>query len=114
MPRVPKYVNFFERLNLVVSSLDRNQVKTFIGDSVNNNRTLTIGQVVRFLTNSKAKDFTNLGKSLSSLNNLLGSSIKNTRNNYRTDALDINEFLNFYQTSVINDGEFRTLISRNI
>lgn len=110
----PKYIEFFTQLNTVINSLDPVEVKTIIGDSINNNRTLTVGQVVRFLTSTGSTTFTNLGISLENIFNITKVDIKNNRKNLRTDAIDINEFLNFYQDTVIGGGELRGLIGRNV
>lgn len=110
----PKYIQFFNQLNTVVNSLDPVEVKLTLGDSINNNRTLTVGQVVRFLTSTRNRRLTKIGTSLNNVFSIVRGDIKGSRNNYRTDAIDINEFLNFYQDSVIREGEFRNVVGRNV
>jgi len=109
-----KYVNFFQQLSTVVGSLDPVEVKLTIGDSINNNRTLTINQVARFLTGSRNRRFKLLGNSLLAVKGILNEDLINSRNNNRTDALDINEFLNFYGETVINGGYLVNTIGRTV
>jgi len=110
----PKYVLFYSQLNNIINSLDPVEVKLTIGDSINNNRTLTVNQLVRFLTDSKNRKFKKLGNSLLAVKELIAADIINSRNNNRTDALDINEFLNFYGEVVISGGNYTNTIGRTV
>lgn len=92
------------QLKRFVSGLKRNDVKSLLGDSTVNNRTLTVNQVIRFLTqNSRNPEFNTLGANLQTAYDRLrplileGRSV--TRN--RTDAIDINEFISYYTTFVV-------------
>ena len=109
-----KYINFFNELTTAVNSLDAREVKLAIGDSTNNNRTLTVKQVVRFLTSNRNRRLKRLGNSLLAVNNIIGNDVFNSRNNNRTDALDINEFINFYTEVVIGAGEYTHTIGRSV
>ena len=109
-----KYQTFFNNLNITLEDLNPNIVKATIGDSINNNRVLTVGQVVRFLSDSRIIGNKSLGSNLSNVYTTLRNDIVSSRSNSRTDAIDINEFINFYETTVIGSGEFRTLVSKNI
>lgn len=111
---MPKYEEFFTQLNNVLSTVGRNDVKERIGDSVNNNRTLTVSQVIRFLEGSRSAKNKRLGQSLLSVYNIIGTDAVSSRNNNRVDALDINEFLDFYGSVVILGGEYRNIIGRNV
>lgn len=110
----PKYVNFLENLVNVVNSLDKVDVKLTIGDSINNNRTLTVTQVIRYLSCAGNRRDLRLGVSLQYVFELLKYDIKNSRLNYRTDAIDINEFINFYTDSVMTLGAYRDIIGRTV
>lgn len=110
----PKYMQFFNELIGTVNGLDTLDVKLTIGDSINNNRTLTVGQVTRYLLAAGGRRNVALGRSLQSVYNILKADIKNSRFNSRTDAIDINEFINFYSEVVIGLGEGRGLIGRSI
>lgn len=110
----PKYVNFFNQLNTVVNSLDTTDVKLTIGDSINNNRSLTVNQVIRFLLSSNVQQEIELGLSLQSVYGLIKADLLSSRINNRTDALDINEFINFYSTEVIGNTEYGSVIGRSL
>ena len=110
----PKYLVFYSNLIKLVNELDTTDVKLTIGDSINNNRTLTVGQVVRFLDSSRSRKNLKLGTSLQSVYELLRDDIKSNRINLRTDAIDINEFLNFYGEAVISQGDYRNVIGRTV
>jgi len=110
----PKYINFYEQLANTVVGLDPQEVKSIIGDSTNNHRTLTVNQVVRFLINSDATRNVGLGRKLRSVYSLIRNDIKNSRVNSRTDAIDINEFLLFYTGAVIGMGDYRNNISKTV
>ncbi len=110
----PKYKNFFDTLTNVVYSLDTVEVKLVLGDSINNNRTLTVSQVIRYLLSSSSRKNVALGRSLRTVFNELKEDIKFNRFNNRTDAIDINEFINFYSEAVIQYGEYRALIGRSV
>jgi hypothetical protein len=94
---------FLVQLKRVVTGLNRNIVKTRIGDSTLNNRTLTVNQVIRFLSESRKQELKNLGVNLgtaySQLRPLILEGRAVTRN--RTDAIDINEFIAYYTTFVV-------------
>lgn len=108
-----KYQKFYNNLNITLEGLNTSEVKATIGDSINNNRVLTVGQLVRFLTNAGRTNKV-LGSNLNIIYDLLRNDIVSSRLNGRTDAIDINEFINFYEATVIGSGEFRPLVSRNI
>ena len=110
----PKYKQFYNNLNIILSGLDRDTVKSSIGDSTNNNRTLTVSQVIRFLETRRNSSSKTLGQSLQSVYNIIGEEALLERNNFRVDALDINEFVRFYEASVLMLGDFRQDIGRAI
>lgn len=95
---------FLIQLKQVVERFNRDGVKVSVGDSINNNRSLTVSQVVRFLTEVSANQERNiLGVNLAAaykrLRPLILQGRAVTRN--RTDAIDINEFINYYTTFVV-------------
>lgn len=105
-----KYQNFYNNLYTTVEGLNPNAVKASIGDSINNNRVLTVGQVVRFLSSTRGTK--TLGTNLSNIFNLLRKDIISSRPNNRTDAVDINEFINFYENVVIGAREYTSEVGR--
>ena len=111
---MPKYNLFFNLLSGVVNTLHTKTVKSKLGDSINNNRALTVSQVIRFLESRRNSELKNLSQSLDTVFELLKEDIIENRNNHRTDAIDINEFLNFYAADVVILGNNRNVIGRSI
>lgn len=72
-------------------------VKRQLGDSTENNRTLTVSQVVRYLNKSGAKK---LAKRVQVSAEVLKDIILTRRS--RTDAIDINELVTTYRNVVMN------------
>ena len=110
--------NFFNTLVEVVGGLDRNFVKETIGNSTSNNRTLTVNQVIRYLSSRRGVGLKSLGGQLESVYGdilpLIIASRK--RRNRRTDSVDINEFINTFESRVINSksSNFKRTIGRVI
>lgn len=101
---MPKYQTFINNLVGVVNGLDTNTVKLTLGDSINNNRVLSVNQVIRFLTAQRKRNLRTLGLELSSVYELLRGDLVSTRLTLRTDAIDINEFTNFYNTVFVTQS----------
>lgn len=100
-----KFEQFFTNIATVRSVLRgtiAKQVKQAIGDSVNNNRTLTVSQTIRFLETNGQKALAN---QLRKVNTVLEPRIRNSRQ--RTDAVDISEFVSTYRQLVMNNKELR-------
>lgn len=100
-----KFEQFFTNIATVRSVLRgkiAKQVKQVIGDSVNNNRTLTVSQTIRFLETNGQKALAN---QLRKVNTVLEPRIRNSRQ--RTDAVDISEFVSTYRQLVMNNKELR-------
>lgn len=99
-----KCLSFYGKLQKVVAGLDRDSVKLVLGDSINNNRTLTVSQVIRFLTTRRKKGLKSLGTNLESVYGTLKPLILRRRGleTYRTDAIDINEFINDFSFTVLS------------
>ena len=74
-------------------------IKKAIGDSTRNNRTLTVNQVVRYLT---LAGFDTDAQKISVVTEILKDQILSRRNN-RTDSIDINELVTTYRTVVMTD-----------
>lgn len=95
---------FIVQLKRVVKELTPYSVKMYIGDSTFNNRTLTVNQVIRYLTiSTRNRKFNALGNNLQTAYNSLLPLINEVRSitKSRTDAIDINEFINYYTTFVV-------------
>lgn len=86
---------FTTSLNNVLNRFSRDEIKTAIGDSTNNNRTVTVSQVVRFLSNSNSTNYKALGRRLNSVHDLVrnGLAMRRMFQTSRTDAHDIMELL---------------------
>jgi len=85
-------------------------VKEIIGDSVDNNRTVTVNQTIRYLEQvGKRKLANNLRVTYS----LLQEHIKAHRD-ARTDAIDLNEFVTTYRSYVMDNRLFRRSVARSL
>ena len=94
----------------VVNSYSTNDIKIALGDSTNNHRTLTVNQVIRYLESRRNVGLKTLGVNLEIAFDLLRTDILTIRDNYRTDAVDINEFFNFFESNVLGvSSEVKTL-----
>lgn len=100
----PKYAQFINNLTTVLGSLETNEVKEAIGDSTNNHRTLTVSQVIRFLESRRNGNMRILGANLAEVYELIREDLIFNRGNNRTDAIDINEFVDGFETFVLGGG----------
>jgi len=86
-----KVQNLINRVNFIVDTSYNSLSKAWIGDSIANNRTPSVRQVIRYLTNigysKEAKDLTTVYTKL--LDRKLFKKLR--QSNYRSDAFDINE-----------------------
>lgn len=97
-----KFESIFKLL-VEVRSNSRGQnakrIKRLIGDSTSNNRTLTVGQTVRYLSRV---GLVNSAESVEVVTDILQNEILNRRAN-RTDAIDLSELVNTYRTIVMDN-----------
>jgi len=109
-----KFEKFFNNVATVRSILRgeiAKQVKVQLGDSANNNRTLTVNQTVRFL---KDNGHISLANQIQKVREVIEPTIKTVRRANkvnRTDAIDISEFVNVYRTYVMNNKVLRPKVS---
>jgi len=109
-----KFEKFFNNVATVRSILRgkiAKQVKVQLGDSANNNRTLTVNQTVRFL---KENGHISLANQIEKVREVIEPTIKTVRKTNkvnRTDAIDISEFVNVYRTYVMNNKVLRPKVS---
>lgn len=113
------YRRFFEELTEVVSDLDKTEVKRKIGDSTSNNRTLTVNQVIRFLTSSPNYKTRKLGRQLSEVRGLLSSRIAEYRRSLglvRNDSFEISEIIKLLENDVLEtpDTTLRSSVGRAV
>ena len=73
-------------------------VKRLIGDSTNNNRTVTVNQTIRYF--EEMRDF-KFAKTIKIVYDLLEKDILSRRKN-RTDAIDLSELVNSYRIVLMN------------
>lgn len=101
---VSKHQTFFDNLVNVVDGLDTSSVKSVIGDSINNNRTLSVNQVIRYLETRRSTASKTLAAQLSAAYDVLRPIIlkhRESRNN-RQDAIDIYEFIDVFELRVLS------------
>lgn len=97
----PKYKTFIQKLENVISLSERDEVKEVIGDSTNNNRTLSVTQVIRYL--DQIGEF-RLSEQLDNAYTVLYDQLwedRAARGVTRNDVFDINEFFATYNNFVI-------------
>lgn len=110
-----KVSNFYNSLQGILAKTDTLGAKLTIGDSINNNRALTVSQVIRFFEESSFSGSKKLSYNLASVFEEVRPMILNTRTTRRTDAVDINEFVEFYRIEVLNGNKFaKSVISSQL
>lgn len=101
-----KYKIFFNNLITVLNRYDNTDIKSAIGDSINNHRTVTVSQVIRFLNSRRNVTLKALGADLVVAYEALRDDLVETRSTTnRTDAFDINEFIDTYSETVLINGD---------
>jgi len=83
------------------------KIKRLLGDSTNNNRTLTVSQVIRFLETNKLGRMANIVRGAYIV--LEPNIIKGRR---RTDAIDISELVNTYRVQAMDGRKLRRELGR--
>lgn len=116
---MPIYQEFFYELLKTTQSLNiqKDFFKDLIGDSIENNRTLTVNQVLRFQASTfSTRNGKRFAKKLKTVYNILRPHIKSDRKatTKRTDAIDINELVSTYRAVVMNDRKLRQTIGQTI
>lgn len=111
-----KFREFFAVITAIRSGvrdeLGSRMVKTTVKDSLKNNRTPTVNQIIRFTAESKDKRLT---KEISAVYVILKpymSYARTERGSKRTDAYDINELVLVYRDRVMNKKQFRRQIGQ--
>lgn len=84
------------------------RIKVILGDSLNNNRTITVNQLVRF---SNRLGLPEAALALKIVTDILKEDIVATRGS-RTDAIDINELVTAYRTVIMNGRQKRRKIGQ--
>lgn len=90
--------NAIAEIRSIARGAGATEIKKLIGDSTNNNRTLTVSQTVRYLNKVGLRK---LAYAVETSTNILESQILRRREN-RTDAIDLNELVSTYRTVVMN------------
>ena len=85
-------------------------IKQSIGDSIQNNRTITVGQAVRF---ASRMGLPKTALILEITASILEEEILSARKN-RSDAIDLNELVTTYRNVVMNEGKLRREIGSAI
>jgi hypothetical protein len=114
MSTQPKYHQFITNLLNIVNSVSNTQIKEIIGDSVNNHRTVSVIQTVRFLDQIGESD---LAAGLEDTFNLLRDDLKQARlarGTTRRDAFDIYEFADLYDDLLLqrNNTSLRRAVAQ--
>lgn len=109
MRKFQKYFLELARLNYKLK-IYKNAVKEEIGDSINNNRTLSVNQVLRYLNGHKT------AKNITTVYSVLKPYIKNDRkvSTKRTDAIDMGELVATYRAVVMDDKKLRKTLGRKL
>lgn len=97
-----KVSKFYNKLLTEIDNIETVEAKLTIGDSINNHRTLTVNQVIRYLRESGVRGGKKLANNLEITYNVLRPLIVVARNNNRSDGIDINEFKTFYYDFIVN------------
>lgn len=84
-----KINNLVENVNAIVENDGIDNIKSYIGDSVSNNRTVSVRQLIRYFVATRE---VHLAKNLEMAYSLLRNKIKRRRSSARTDAIDLSEF----------------------
>lgn len=112
-----KFETFFNVLT-TIRSIVRNRkdkgLKKKIGDSIKNNRTLTVNQTIRVLN---ILGNTRVANELQAVYTVLKADIVEARINrgsVRTDAVDLTELTNLYRNEVMKNKKYRNIIGRTL
>ncbi len=101
---MPKFQKFFKEITTLRSELrgiNTLLAKAVIGDSVKNNRTITVNQTIRFLN---VVGQVKLAKQLEAVYDALKPFISTARvETLRTDAVDLEELVAIYRQVVMNE-----------
>jgi len=95
----------YARQTVIGRSIKRN-----VGDSTNNNRTITVNQAIRYFKNTGRHDS---AFKLEAVKNILEQAAltqRRKRGTNRTDALDLSELVTTYRTVVMEGKKFRRQI----
>lgn len=104
MRKFQQFFNDLAQLRADVRGKSGRTVKKLIGDSTENNRTLTVKQAIRYV-DGVVGDQT-LARQLQAVNEILKPVIVEKRR--RTDAIDLSELVNNYRRAIMNNRN-RTL-----
>lgn len=110
-----KFEQFFNKVAKFRSDMrntaNSKSVKEVIGDSTDNNRTVTVNQVIRYLTQTGQRT---VATRLVTAYNILRPTIQEQRladGIVRTDAIDLDEFVRVYREEVMNTRNLRRKVS---
>lgn len=103
MRRFHTYFLHLASIRASVRGSNTKNIKRLLGDSINNNRTLTVSQLIRYAKLVGTKD---AARRLEVVAAFLEQDILDRRN-FRTDAIDINELVDTYRTQVIEKKKYR-------
>jgi hypothetical protein len=89
-----KIDTFLQDLETRISNIEPFVVKAVLGDSTNNNRALSVNQIIKYFTaHDASKKQRKVGQQLREVYPITRKYLRELRLNSRTDAVDINEFL---------------------
>jgi predicted membrane chloride channel (bestrophin family) len=103
MRKFQEVFNVLTEFRSVARGFNTKVIKTKIGDSIENNRTITVSQAIRFATKIGLRRTALL---LEVTNAIMEEEILSTRTS-RTDAIDLNELVTTYRNVVMNNGKLR-------
>ena len=103
MRRFQEAFNILAEFRSTARGFNTKVIKRSIGDSISNNRTITISQAVRFASKMGLKRIALVLEVTAAI--LEDEILQNRRN--RSDAIDLNELVATYRNVVMNEGKLR-------
>lgn len=97
-----KVTRLLNDVNGVLDTFSRDSIKAAIGDSTANNRTVTVKQLIRFLNTRRKSGLRKLANNLSVVYSSVRGDIFLNRSSYRTDAVDVYEFIDFLESNTLS------------
>lgn len=112
-----KFQKFFYELLAVqrYTKEHKHLIKKTLQDSTDNNRTVSVNQVLRYTSSLGRGKATKFARQLSVVYGVLKPFIQDDRIvTSRTDAIDLSELVNTYRSVVMNNKKLRRTISSKI
>lgn len=111
-----KSQQFIKALRDILAATTRDEIKFSIGDSTDNNRTLSVNQLIRYLRGLAMPSHKLLASDLELVYSSLRPVITGARaaSRRRTDAIDINEFATAFGAAYFVSPGFRRSLGHRL